>query len=92
VYPDDPVLDTVVDNFTKYSIDKLHKTSGFGDLTTYVNYAHGDEGPEVWYDVDNLGRLAALKRLWDPKERFSFYQPVPLYWASPSDSLGNEDL
>jgi hypothetical protein len=32
------------------------------------------------------------KRLWDPKERFSFYQPVPLYWASPSDSLGNEDL
>jgi hypothetical protein len=93
VYPDDPALDTIVDNFTKYSIDKLHQTSGFDNLTTYVNYAHGDEGPEAWYDVNKLERLAALKRKWDPEERFSFYQPVPLYWPPVTQSMpSNEDL
>lgn len=55
----------------------------------YVNYAHGDEGPEAWYDVENLPRLAKLKMEWDPEQHFSWYQPVPLYWPS-LDEVSNE--
>lgn len=56
----------------------MQVTSGFDDLAVYMNFAHGDEGPAVWYSPEKLENLTRLKREWDPKELFSFYQPVPL--------------
>jgi hypothetical protein len=47
------------------------------DLQTYVNYAHGDEGPEAWY-AQSLPRLRELKGIWDPNEVFSFFNPIPI--------------
>lgn len=57
---------------------KVQATSGFDQLAVYVNFAHGDEGPAAWYSAEKLKNLTRLKRKWDPKELFSFYQPVPL--------------
>lgn len=45
---------------------------------TYVNYAYGEESvPEVYgRDGERLARLRALKREWDPENRFGFYSPI----------------
>jgi len=82
IYRDDPILDTKVDTFWKASMAKFQKTSGYDNLTIYVNYAHGDEGPEVWYGAQKLERLSRLKREWDPDQVFSWYQPIPLHWPT----------
>jgi len=58
----------------------VQATSGFDHLAVYVNFAHGDEGPAVWYSPKKLENLTRLKRKWDPKELFSHYQPVPLHY------------
>jgi hypothetical protein len=50
--------------------------SGFPNLKLYVTYAHGDEGPEVWYR-ESLPGLIALKKKWDPQEKFGYMNPVP---------------
>ncbi|KAH7303837.1 hypothetical protein B0I35DRAFT_446100 [Stachybotrys elegans] len=50
--------------------------SGNPELETYVNYAHGDEGPAAWYSVKTLPRLRELKRVWDPQGIFGFYNPI----------------
>ena len=78
IYPNEPQLDAAVDNFVVKARDTFQPTSGYKNLTMYVNYNHGDEGPEVWYSQAKLERLSALKRTWDPNELFSFYTPVPL--------------
>lgn len=57
---------------------ELQATSGFDSLQVYINYGFGDEGPEVWYGADNLPRLSALKRKWDPLNQFGPGNPVPL--------------
>lgn len=45
---------------------------------TYVNYASGPAPlPEVYgRDEGRLRRLKALKKTWDPKNRFGFYNPL----------------
>jgi hypothetical protein len=44
---------------------------------SYVNYASGDESRQELYGYDGrLGRLAELKKVWDPENRFGFYNPV----------------
>jgi len=50
-----------------------------GEMLSYVNYAHGDEGVEAWFGHDEwrLEKLMALKKAWDPKCRFSGYAPIP---------------
>jgi len=55
----------------------LQQGSGKPDLQTYVLFSHGDEGPEAWYTSDKLPRLKQLKRKYDPKNLFSWYNPVP---------------
>ncbi|KAE8146574.1 hypothetical protein BDV25DRAFT_162207 [Aspergillus avenaceus] len=77
-FPDDTSMNSVVYDFLVESRDHFTKTSGYDSLTLYNNYAHGDEGPEVLYTAKKLPRLSQLKRKWDPNERFSFYNPVPL--------------
>ncbi|KAL9619842.1 MAG: hypothetical protein Q9160_005582 [Pyrenula sp. 1 TL-2023] len=53
------------------------KTSGYGDLTVYVNYAWGDESLESIYGASKLPRLAKLKAQYDPNNVFSFYHALP---------------
>ena len=73
-------LDAAVNAFAKPARDEFARTSGFDSLTTYSNYAHGDEGPEAWYSARKLPQLSALKRKWDPDQLFSWNYPVPLRW------------
>lgn len=47
---------------------------------TYVNYALGTEGfnQMYGYDGERVGRLQALKREFDPENRFGYYNPIPV--------------
>lgn len=54
----------------------MQQGSGKHDLGVYVNFAHGDEGPASWYTAGKLPRLRSLKKRYDPRGLFSFYNPV----------------
>jgi fumiquinazoline A oxidase len=56
--------------------DRAQKASGYPTLSTYVNFAHGDEGPEAWFTADKLPRLRALKATYDPHNLFSYFNPL----------------
>ncbi|KAI0879965.1 FAD-binding domain-containing protein [Annulohypoxylon maeteangense] len=55
-------------------------TSGYPELTVFVNYAHGDEKLEQIYGKDKLPRLAALKKTWDPNHAFSYNNGLPTHY------------
>ncbi|KAI1660864.1 FAD-binding domain-containing protein [Daldinia decipiens] len=57
--------------------DDLVATSGYPELTVFVNYAHGDEKLEQIYGRDKLARLADLKKIWDPNRIFSYNNGLP---------------
>lgn len=43
----------------------------------YVNYANGEEKKSEMYGYDSrLSKLTALKKQWDPQNRFGFYNPI----------------
>lgn len=46
--------------------------------TTYVNYAFGDESVESMYGYEpwRLRKLRTLKALYDPDNRFAYYNPI----------------
>lgn len=46
--------------------------------TTYVNYAGGYESLESRYGYDSwrLERLRALKKEYDPRNKFAWYNPI----------------
>ena len=48
------------------------------EFTAYTNYAYGDESLESIYGYEpwRLQRLRALKKKWDPKGKFNFYNPI----------------
>ncbi|PVH95066.1 FAD-binding domain-containing protein [Periconia macrospinosa] len=50
------------------------------DKHTYVNYAIGTEtyGEMYGYEDWRTAKLKGLKRTWDPKNRFGYYNPVPI--------------
>lgn len=75
---DGPVHDAEVDAFCKPARSDLLAVSGFPTPHVYINYAFGDEGPEVWYGKANLPRLVALKKRWDPKNKFGAGNPIYL--------------
>ncbi|KAK5656801.1 hypothetical protein OQA88_4349 [Cercophora sp. LCS_1] len=77
-YYDGPQHDDEVLQFSKPLRDQLAATSGFGELRTYINYANGDESPEVWYGKGNLPRLSKLKKKWDPQNKFGAGNPIPI--------------
>lgn len=79
-YHANSTLNDAVNDLFRNARAAMHATSGFNNLSVYVNFAHGDEGPAVWYAEEKLDNLTRLKRTWDPTERFSFYQPVPLHY------------
>ncbi|RAO65272.1 uncharacterized protein BHQ10_001284 [Talaromyces amestolkiae] len=77
-YPDSS-LDGTVRAFYTQQRQHFNEFSGFPTFAAYINYAHGDEGPNVWYgDADNLARLSAAKRKWDSNNLFGAAKPVPL--------------
>ncbi|RDW79379.1 hypothetical protein BP6252_04017 [Coleophoma cylindrospora] len=57
--------------------DDFTATSGYPELTVYINYAHGDETLEQKYGADKLPRLAALKKTWDPENAFGYNNGLP---------------
>jgi hypothetical protein len=57
--------------------DDLVATSGYPEITVFVNYAHGDEPLERIYGREKLPRLAALKKKWDPKQVFRYNNGLP---------------
>jgi len=73
-------MDQAVGDFVVQARKTFQPGSGYKNLTLYLNYNKGDEGPEVWYSPAKLGRLSKLKKEWDPMERFSFNCPVPLHY------------
>ncbi|KAL2788811.1 hypothetical protein BJX66DRAFT_326833 [Aspergillus keveii] len=56
---------------------RLAATSGYGDLSVYVNYAIGDETLEQRYGKRKLPRLSELKRRYDPGNVFRFHHALP---------------
>ena len=70
-------VDTKVNNLARSARSAFNKTSGFPSLQVYTSYGHGDEGIEVLYGARKLQRLVGLKKLWDPKLRFRFNNPLP---------------
>ncbi|OTA97950.1 hypothetical protein M434DRAFT_391560 [Hypoxylon sp. CO27-5] len=52
-------------------------TSGYPELTVYVNYAHGDETLEQIYGKSKLPELARLKKKWDPNNVFKYHHALP---------------
>ena len=52
-------------------------TSGYPDLSVYVNYAHGDETLPQRYGRAKLPRLTALKKTWDPDNVFAYHNALP---------------
>jgi fumiquinazoline A oxidase len=77
---EDTTKDTIVDDLWKSIRHNISKSDGFEALSVYVNFAHGDEPTTAWYSERKLEKLSKLKRTWDPKEVFSFYNPIPLTW------------
>ncbi|KAL8991190.1 MAG: hypothetical protein Q9177_000338 [Variospora cf. flavescens] len=80
IYPNNGTLDEAVDSFLVDARKKFTVTSGYDNLTMYNNYGHGDESAATLYSSRKLRRLIRLKREWDPKQQFSFNNPLPLHW------------
>ncbi|PVH94013.1 FAD binding domain protein [Periconia macrospinosa] len=83
-YHPNATLNDAANKLFRNARSEIQATSGFDHLAVYVNFGHGDEGPAVWYSPEKLENLMRLKRKWDPQERFSFYQPVPLHYPGPA--------
>ncbi|PSR81486.1 hypothetical protein BD289DRAFT_372588 [Coniella lustricola] len=75
---EDVTQDSQVDKFLDEARSLLTAVSGFQKPAVYVNFAHGDEGPAAWYGQENLEKLSVLKREWDPKNLFGFYNSISL--------------
>ena len=74
----DRELDAEVDKLMRSLRSMFVTTSGLGNLEAYINYAHGDEPPEVLYGSHNLPKLVRLKQKWDPTNAFGKGYPLPL--------------
>lgn len=75
----DSALDAEVNDFSLAGRAQFQATSGLDQLSVYVNFAHGDEGPGAWYSERKLPGLTRLKQQWDHQQAFSWYFPVPLH-------------
>ena len=57
--------------------DSWAATSGYPELSVYINYARGDETLRQRYGARKLPRLAALKKKWDPHNVFAYNNALP---------------
>ncbi|KAI0102717.1 hypothetical protein GGR51DRAFT_526744 [Nemania sp. FL0031] len=77
-YTDDTVsMAKIADDMGREIQEDFVATSGYPDLSVYVNYAHGDESLEQIYGARKLPRLSALKKQWDPDNVFAYNNPLP---------------
>ncbi|KAF2463779.1 FAD-binding domain-containing protein [Lindgomyces ingoldianus] len=53
-------------------------TAAGGKRHTYVNYAMGEESRAEMYGYEQwrMDKLKSLKSIWDPKNKFRFYNPI----------------
>ncbi|KAI5785828.1 hypothetical protein EDC01DRAFT_750252 [Geopyxis carbonaria] len=74
----DPTIDEPMNEYGKQIRNTLRKKSGFSTPKGYLNYAQGDEPLEVLYGDEawRMKKLRSLKKLWDPKNAFGFYEPL----------------
>jgi len=70
-------LDSLADSYGKRIRSTMIAGTGL-KLGAYVNYAYGDESNEAVYGYEpwRLQRLRALKKKYDPSNRFHFFEPV----------------
>lgn len=72
-------MDAKAISWVKKTVQLFHDGDEPGRaLTTYVNYALGDEPAEQMYGHEpwRLQRLRALKKKYDPNNRFGYYNPI----------------
>lgn len=76
--PVDAALDAFAHKVGNEMRNVLLAGSGDTTLSTYVNYAYGDEPTTAWYGADSWRqtKLKTLKKEYDPKKQFSFYGPI----------------
>ena len=76
--PTDGARDVAVEKLGNQLREIIREGTGSNELHTYVNYAHGTEGPKSWfgYEPERQNRLKALKNKYDPNGKFSFYAPI----------------
>ena len=77
-YEPDPALDAGAIKFAREMRDIWQAGQPGRRLNAYVNYAFGDEPIEQMYGYEawRLKRLRDAKKKYDPKGRFSFYNPI----------------
>jgi hypothetical protein len=78
--PANTTMNAVADSFGPQIRAKFASTSGYPDLATYINSAHGDETLEQRYGARKLPRLAALKKIWDPNGVFVYNNAIPTHY------------
>ena len=78
--PSNATLDDLVGSLLNDARNSFTRTSGYDNLSLYINYGRGDESSESLYSSQKLERLTRLKREWDPYQKFSFSNPLPLHW------------
>ncbi|KAL8765972.1 MAG: hypothetical protein Q9209_007119 [Squamulea sp. 1 TL-2023] len=68
-------FDGVANNWGATVRDLLRSTDGLNANSTYINFAHGDE---PLYEVygKNLQKLQALKKRYDPRNKFNQWFPL----------------
>ncbi|KAL8990450.1 MAG: hypothetical protein Q9177_000900 [Variospora cf. flavescens] len=78
VYAPNPSLDSTAIPWARKIRDLMHTGQPGRKLNAYVNYAFGDETQEMVYGHEpwRLERLRGLKRKYDPRGEFNFYEPI----------------
>ncbi|KAL8630706.1 hypothetical protein Q9189_003547 [Teloschistes chrysophthalmus] len=78
IYPRSTVSDAIALDVAQKFRAALHAGDTPGrNFTAYVNYANGDEPIEALYGYEGwrLDRLRALKKKYDPSNKFRFFNP-----------------
>lgn len=77
-YKPNPALDAEAIAWASQTRDIFNKGQPKRKLTTYTNYAFGDESLESQYGYEpwRLQKLRALKKAYDPQNKFGFYNGI----------------
>ncbi|KAI1502202.1 hypothetical protein F5X99DRAFT_427578 [Biscogniauxia marginata] len=77
--------DNTTDAEIEYLPEKIRATiadsAGTDGLAVYVGFSNGDEPLESLFSKENLPRLAALKKDYDPDGLFNAYHPLPTHYS-----------
>ncbi|KAL8929082.1 MAG: hypothetical protein Q9172_000625 [Xanthocarpia lactea] len=79
VYPPSTANDAIAAEYGNKARAIWHAGDTRGrNVTAYLNYANGDESLEAVYGYESwrLKRLRALKKRYDPENKFRFYNPI----------------